>query len=250
MRRVVAQLNPDAVIHCAALSRPDLCEKNPNDSWVMNYLATRNIALACDRFDTELLHLSTDQVFYGADSNRAHDEYDALESGNVYGKTKIAAERYIKDHLRRYYIIRTGKIFGGPNDSKSFMHHAWENFSSGKEMACATDWAAHATHAEHLSRSLIAILERKTYGIYHVASPEAPNYLTIAHQILGAMGRPRTLAVPSTRRDVGLAAGRPPRCELSLKCWLWDFKNHLPPWQEGIKLFVRQRQEIKVPGHE
>ncbi|MBI2070644.1 MAG: SDR family oxidoreductase [Elusimicrobia bacterium] len=241
VRAAITRQNPDVVIHLAALRSPDECEKNPEEAYRVNYLGTRNVALACDRFDTELCFVSSDQVFYGLDARCVHGEDDPPKAANVYGETKILAERYIQAHLRRYFIVRTGKMFGGPNDTFSFINNAFAALRAGSSMRCAVDWAAHATHAAFVAQAIIKLLNRKTYGIYHAVSPGVPNYLEIAQYLADTIGAPRHLAAPSTRQELNLSAGRPERLELSDRLWRHDFGGPLPDWKEGMRLFFRER---------
>ncbi|MBI4064727.1 MAG: NAD(P)-dependent oxidoreductase [Elusimicrobia bacterium] len=245
VRTVITKINPDAVIHLAAFARPDQCQEKPEETFRVNFLGARNIALACDRFDTELLHLSTDQVFYGNDPDRTHDEREVPVAGNVYGDAKILAEQHIQAHLRRYWIVRTGKIFGGPNDTVSFPNTALNAFRNAQKLTVATDWAAHMTHGSFLSEALIKLMEKKTYGIYHIASPGVPSYFEIAQALADKMAAPRSLIVPGALKDLKFAAKRA-RVELSLKLWGYDFGQGLPDWKKGLDLFASERNRSFV----
>ena len=237
----ITKLNPDVVVHLAAMSLPDPCQTNPEEAFRANFLGARNVALACDRFDAELLFLSTDQTFYGAHPELAHGEYDKTKPANIYGQTKILAENYIRSHLRRYYIVRTGKIFGGPNDTRSIVHKLFTAFKADDPFDVAKDWRAHLTHASYLAQALVQLIEKKTYGIYHVVSPGVPSYFEIAEYLLGLMKRPSHLAHPISALTLNLPAARASRCELSAKLWEADFNSSLQSWQEGIKLFLKER---------
>lgn len=241
-RRLIAKINPDAVVHLAAIARPDICEKNPDEAFRVNFIGTRNVVLACDRFDTELLFVSSDQVFYQGNQDKAHDEWETPHPANVYGETKVLAENFVRSHLRRYWIVRVAKLFGGPNDTFSFIHNVHQTFSRGEPILAATDWAAHATHGLFAGRAFIELLEKKTYGIYHAVSPGVPNYFEIAGYLAGKMGVSPGLVKASSRKELGLAAGRPARCELSIKMWEQDFGSPLPGWKEGIDLFLAERR--------
>lgn len=238
---LITKANPDIVLHLAAFSRPDPCELNPEEAFRSNFLATRNVALACDRFDTELLYTSTDQAFYGAHPELAHGEYDEPKPISVYGRTKVLGENYIRAHLRRYYLLRTAKIFGGPNDDRSIVHKLFTSFRQNEPFDVATDWRAHTTHADHLSEALVRLIERKIYGIYHVASPEIPSYLEISHELLNQMKKPLALARPISAAKLKLPAVRTSRTELSTQIWEADFGNPLPSWKEGLGLFLKER---------
>jgi dTDP-4-dehydrorhamnose reductase len=85
--QTIEHINPDCVIHLAAISNPDECEKDPITGYKANALGTRNLALACQRFDNELVYISTDQVFNGKKKS-PYTELDEPEPVNHYGKSK------------------------------------------------------------------------------------------------------------------------------------------------------------------
>lgn len=85
---------PDAVIHCAALSDVGACRENPELSYRVNVLGTKNIALACSKLNTKLIFCSSDQVYVGLPGEAAHAEDEKVEPPHVYGEHKVLAENH------------------------------------------------------------------------------------------------------------------------------------------------------------
>ncbi|HCJ66841.1 MAG TPA: dTDP-4-dehydrorhamnose reductase, partial [Elusimicrobia bacterium] len=104
--QTVTNVNPELVIHAAALTNVDNCELNPEKAYLNNTLATRNVALACQRFDSAMLYISADYVFAG-EKNTPYREDDMPNPINTYGKTKYNGEFYVRHLLNKFYIIRT-----------------------------------------------------------------------------------------------------------------------------------------------
>ncbi|HJY84915.1 MAG TPA: NAD(P)-dependent oxidoreductase, partial [Candidatus Binatia bacterium] len=101
---VVAEVQPDVVIHAAANTNVDACELDPDLSWRNNALATRNVALACRQVDATLIYISMDFVF-DRRKGAPYDEFDPPHPINVYGKTKLAGEYYATQIAPRFLIV-------------------------------------------------------------------------------------------------------------------------------------------------
>ncbi|ESQ37708.1 hypothetical protein EUTSA_v10028798mg [Eutrema salsugineum] len=102
---------PDVVVNCAALSVPRVCEQDPDSAMSINVPSSLvNWLSTFERNKTLLIHLSTDQVYQGVKSY--YKEEDETVAVNVYGKSKVAAERLIKDKCQNFAILRSSIIFG------------------------------------------------------------------------------------------------------------------------------------------
>ena len=106
----VSEAKPDVLIHCAAYTNVDGCAQDPVLAYRVNGLGTQNVALACQASGVEMVHISTNEVFGGA--NRAgYEEWMPLSPGNEYGRSKAAAEVHVKNILNRFYIVRTAWLY-------------------------------------------------------------------------------------------------------------------------------------------
>ena len=134
--RTIEHLNPDCVIHLAAMSNPDDCEKDPETAYKANALGTRNIALACQKFDTELIYVSSDQVFNGKKKS-PYTEMDRPDPVNHYGWSKFWGEEFVQTLLRRFYVVRTALVFG--TSRPTFIHRVAKAVISGDTLIAAAD---------------------------------------------------------------------------------------------------------------
>ena len=110
----ITKINPDIVIHTAAMSNVDQCEKEPDTAIAQNAIGTRNVALACQRFDAEMLYVSTDYVFSSEDISRKNGfiETDQLNHANIYARSKADGEKFVNVLLNKAYIVRISWLFG------------------------------------------------------------------------------------------------------------------------------------------
>ena len=112
--RLMLDTKPRAVIHSAAISRMDECEKDPALSYRVNVLGPENLAKACKAVVARLIHFSTDQVYNGTKIPGPHKEIFGLDPVNVYGKHKKEAEERIALETDDYAAIRLTWMYDFP----------------------------------------------------------------------------------------------------------------------------------------
>jgi dTDP-4-dehydrorhamnose reductase len=115
--RTVARARPDRVVHLAAWTDVDGCEKDPARADRVNAGGTRNVAQACREVSAPLLHVSTDYVFDGAKEG-TWNEGDAPRPLSAYGRSKLAAEEHVRGVAPRWTIVRAQSLYG--KGAKSF----------------------------------------------------------------------------------------------------------------------------------
>lgn len=109
-------IEPDAVINCAAYVRVDDAEDFPERAFAVNALGARNIARICRDLNSILAHISTDYIFDGR-KKEPYTEEDTPNPLNVYGNSKLAGEYFVRNTLEEHYIIRSSSLFGASGAS-------------------------------------------------------------------------------------------------------------------------------------
>ena len=103
---------PETVINCAAFTNVDGCEISRDAAYKVNALGPRNLALACEKVNARLIHVSTDYVFPGvANGGIALDECAVPAPISAYGQTKLLGEQYVERFCRRHFIVRTAWLY-------------------------------------------------------------------------------------------------------------------------------------------
>lgn len=110
VKKTVEEYKPDVVINTAAYHNVPECEKNPEQAFLINTIAVRNLANICRQFNIKLIHFSTDYVFNGR-KMRPYNENDEPQPLNVYAISKLAGESFVK-LMPDYYVIRVASLFG------------------------------------------------------------------------------------------------------------------------------------------
>ena len=100
VKRAFHELTPDLVVHTAAYTDVDGCEKNPDKAYRVNALGTQNVCLACQDLNVPVVYISTDFVFDGS-KNSPYLEFDQPHPISIYGRSKFAGEKYVEILLNR-----------------------------------------------------------------------------------------------------------------------------------------------------
>lgn len=124
---------PDVVIHCAAISRPELCDELPREFVNnVNVNTSSEIAKLCDKYDTKLIYTSTDLVYDG-DHGKMLCEDSVINPVSLYAETKYQSELSIRNIFDNYVILRTSLLYGiGLNHTVNNFHNMYFSFKNGK----------------------------------------------------------------------------------------------------------------------
>lgn len=195
-RRAIADWRPDLVVHSAAYTNVDGCEADPDRAFRVNALGARNVALGCQAAGAAMVFVSTDYVFDGRRVGVPLTEYDRVNPLSIYGQSKLAGEGYVRDHLDRFYIVRTSWLHG--LHGRNFLRTILQNARAGKELAIVDDQVGSPTFAADLARGIRRLAETGQYGLYHLTNAGACSWYHLAKQALAvAVGRyPELSRVP------------------------------------------------------
>ena len=170
VEQVIAEINPDAVIHCAAWTAVDLAEDEDKQARVfaINADGTRYIAEACKKIDCKMIYISTDYVFNGQGREPWEEECKDYAPLNVYGRSKLQGELAVAETLEKYFIVRIAWVFGlnGNNFIKTMLN-VGKRFP---ELRVVNDQIGTPTYTFDLARLLVDMVETEKYGYYHATN--------------------------------------------------------------------------------
>ena len=234
-------IRPELVIHCAANTRVDDCELQPDEAYQGNVIATRNVVNACQEIDAALVYVSTDYVFDG-EGHAPYHEYDMCNPINVYGKTKWQGEEIVKTHLRRFYIARTAWLFGdsGSNFIKTVMKLAMEMDT----LKVVNDQYGSPTYAVDLAWAIHQLIRTGAYGIYHITNEGSCSWFDFARQILEMAEMTNKVVEPVATGELNRPAPRP-RYSVLGKEGLKSLGIEMPSYQEALKHYFRRNPRIR-----
>lgn len=223
----VRAFEPDAVICAAGLANPDVCEDDPAAAYAVNIDGARNAAEASKGRHFTLF--STDHVFDGRSGPCGED--DAAAPINVYGRTKLEAERIVLTVHPRALVVRTSLVFA-PGD-RSFFTKILE---ATAPIPCWTDHVGTPTYGPNLAEAVVEFVERGATGIWHVAGTEAVDRHTFGLAIAARFGKDPALLKPVPIRDAAPRAPRPLRAGLRVDKARAFLKTKLLSTAEALEL--------------
>jgi dTDP-4-dehydrorhamnose reductase len=231
---------PEMAIHLAAETDVDRCEREVDHAFRSNALGTLNMALACQRFGTELVYVSTAGVFDGA-KPEPYTEFDTPAPVNAYARAKYEGEKLVQTLVPRHYIVRAGWMFGGKGKDKKFVAKiasiclGLENGT--REIRAVNDKYGNPTYAKDLLQNVRVLMRTGFYGVYHVVNTGSCTRYDVAVEIGRFLQSDIPIvAVPSAMFP--LSAPRP-RSEAarSYKLELLGL-NGMRPWQQALHEYL------------
>ena len=221
--------SPELIVHCAAITDVDGCERNPDLAFAVNVLGTRNMAIAAQQSDCPLVYISTDYVFDGT-QDVPYREYDAPAPQSVYARTKWLGERVTRELLSRFYIVRVAWLYGA--GERNFVRTVLRLAERGGTLRMVTDECGSPTYAADVAAALTRLIGTSAYGTYHLPNAGVCSRYDWAEAILDLAGIGGTVDLqPSTNYQ--RAAVVPKRVALRNHCAAHE-GIVMRPWREAL----------------
>ncbi len=158
---IIDNLRPDVVINCAAYTRVDDCETEQEKAFAVNAEGVKNIALACRDQGSLLVHISTDYVFDGT-KQEPYREADETRPLSVYGQSKLAGEKFVRDILKRFVIIRSLWLYG--RGGNNFVATIQKLAQEKAELRVVNDQTGTPTYTRDLAHAIKAMIRGNPPG--------------------------------------------------------------------------------------
>lgn len=241
VKTVIDDVNPDAVIHCAAWTAVDLAEDDDNIDIVrkVNAGGTRNIAEVCKKLDCKMIYISTDYVFDGQGTEPWQADCKDYKPLNVYGQTKLEGEIAVAELLEKYFIVRIAWVFGvnGNNFIKTMLNVG----KKYERLTVVNDQIGTPTYTYDLARLLVDMVETEKYGYYHATNEGGYiSWYDFAVEIFKQAGY-TTIVAPVTTEEYGISkATRPFNSRLDKSKLIENGFEPLPTWQDALSRYLKE----------
>ncbi|MBD9206315.1 MAG: dTDP-4-dehydrorhamnose reductase [Clostridiales bacterium] len=236
VERLMAAYRPDAAIHCAAYTKVDLAEDEPERCWAVNADGTRNMAAACRKTGAKLLYISTDYVFPGT-GERSYETGDPTGPVNTYGRSKLAGELAVQSLLEKYFIVRISWVFGknGNNFVKTMLRLA----ETKAELSVVCDQIGSPTYTADLAPLLCDMVQTERYGVYHATNEGTCAWSEFAEAIFELAGR-QVVVHPIPTSAYPTRAVRPLNSRMSKECLHSNGFQELPEWKNALARYLKE----------
>ncbi len=236
------EIQPDWLIHCAAMANLEECESHPAQAKRLNADLPAELAIACARRNIKLVHLSTDAVFDGTKPG-AYTEEDVPNPQSVYAQTKLEGERAVQSLNRQAVIARVNFYGWSLSGRRSLGEFFVNNLSEGKTVYGFTDVIFCPMWVNHLAQTLLAMLEKDLQGLYHVVGAQPMSKYQFGVAVARQFGLRESLIVPESVERSGLTAKRSHNLWLSVNKLSTDLGQSLPDFSTGLEGFYTQFQQ-------
>jgi dTDP-4-dehydrorhamnose reductase len=237
VRKAIGDMRPDVVLHLAAATDVDRCQREADWAYHSNALGTQNVALACQALDVPLVYISTGSVFSG-EKAEPYIEFDEPGPVNVYAHAKLAGERIVASLLRRYYIVRAGWMIGGGARDTKFVGKIVDLIAAGRTpLRAVADTRGTPTYAKDLLDGIARLLATRYYGLYHMGNAGSCTRHDVALAVRDALGRP-DVAVEAVDSSVFPLPAPRPRSEAIRNLKLELLGMNLRPWRDALEDYV------------
>lgn len=240
-RNTIENIRPDVVIHTAACTHVDRCEKKRETAFCANVLGAIHAAQACENTGAKLVYVSTDYVFDGL-KKAPYTETDTANPLNLYGRTKWWGERWISLLTKRYFVVRTSWLFG--LHEQHFVRTIIRLADEQSILSVVDDQIGSPTYAKDVVRVLSKLIHSDAYGLYHCSNEGECSRYTLARTVLDKAGYNPDRVRPISTTDRPSAARRPlysvlendrlkemgfeiPDWEKALDEWFYDWKGEI-----------------------
>ncbi len=232
------KVNPDSIIHLAALTNVDICEKEKELAMKLNATATEVLSKQAAKQKAFFVYVSTDYVFDG--KNGMKKETDPPNPVNFYGKTKLEGEKSVMNLASSWCIARTSTPYGIHAKRKSFPLWVAEQLQNHNEIKAIIDQFTSPTYVPNLSRMLIEIAKRQIVGIIHLAGATRISRYEVAELVADKLNFDKKLLKPVNLDNMNWPAKRPKDSSLDV-AKAFSILNEKPfIIDQGLDNFVRE----------
>jgi dTDP-4-dehydrorhamnose reductase len=231
----IEKLRPDIVIHIAAYTDVDGCERDEERAFAVNAEGTKYVALAASRCLAKLVYLSTDYVFDG-NKMEPYVESDLPHPLNVYGRSKLQGEQYVQELVKNGLIIRTQWLYG--RHGKNFVASILQQAREKKALSIVDDQIGSPTYTVDLAKAMSVLIQFDAQGIFHAANSDRCTWFTFGQAILNLSRMDEVKMIPISSEELGRPAVRPSYSVFNCQKLKEKTGLSLRPWSEALKDYL------------
>lgn len=241
-RNIIAEEQPNLVVHCAAMANLDQCERMPEAAKIINADLPSWLAEECAVRNVQFLHISTDSVFDGYKKG-AYTEADIPNPLCVYARTKFEGEKAVQENNPKALIVRVNFYGLSLSGKRSLAEFFLYNLLAGKHVKGFTDVHFCPLYVKDLSVILIKMISKELKGLYHVVSSESLSKYDFGVRLARYFNLDTSLIIPTSVNKSGLIAHRSSNLVLCIDKLKNALGEMIPAQEQGLHHFYNSYKE-------
>jgi dTDP-4-dehydrorhamnose reductase len=232
----VKQFAPDIIIHAAAMTDVDGCEREPDTAWRINALATQQMAAAAQEVGARLVYVSTNFVFDG-EADEPYHEFAKPAPISIYGASKLGGEDAVRTLCPKHYVVRTAMVYD--ENGRNFVNTMLRLAQTHDSLTVVNDQYGNPTYAHDLALAIWKLIEQPSYGTFHLTNQGETSWFDWAVEIFRLSEvdiRVEPIPAASYQR-----AARPPRNGVLANLAGAARGIELPHWQDALARCLAKR---------
>lgn len=236
----VKEIAPEVIINCAAFTNVDGCESNINTAYKVNGIGAYNLARSAVECGAKLVHISTDYVFDGK-KDEPYNEFEMVNPMSIYGKSKYAGEKLVRETCPAHFILRTAWLYGinGNNFVKTMLKLADQQ----DVVKVVNDQHGTPTYAKDLAETICRLIETNHFGTYHVTNNGECTWYDFAQKIFELAGCKDVNVLPITTEELNRPAPRPAYSVMRNYMLELTIGDTMRPWEEALQEYMDELRE-------
>lgn len=239
---------PKFLLHLAAETDVDRCEREPAHAYLTNAVGTEYLASACGRSRIRMLYVSTAGVFNGLKPT-PYVESDQPDPVNVYGRAKLSGEFAVRYHVPSHLIVRAGWMVGGHDRDKKFAGKILQLLQTRNTLSVVTDKIGSPTFTEDLARGIATVIETEHVGVFHMTNQGVCSRYEFACKLVEFLGRRDVTIRPITSEAFPLPAPRAPSEAMANQRLQSLGLDHMPRWEDALRNYVQRYLSALATHH-
>lgn len=232
--KFVEEVQPYAIINCAAHTGVDACETDRDNAYRINAVGPRNLSIAATKTGAKIIHISTDYIFPG-DGVRPYTEFDTPGPKGMYGATKLEGENFVREFADKYFIIRTAWLYG---DGKNFVKTMLRLSETNDKVRVVGDQYGTPTSASELAKAIAYLLPTENYGLFHGTCEGSCNWAEFAEEIF-RLGGKKTVVEAITTEEFAAPAPRPAYSIMDNYMFKLTTDFQFADWKDAIAEYMK-----------
>jgi dTDP-4-dehydrorhamnose reductase len=221
VKLLLERIQPDTIIHCAAISNVEECQRNMLTTWENNVGSTLNLIKSI-KPHIHFVFLSTDQIYDGREGE--YSENSIRNPKNWYGHTKVACEDLVSHLVLFHTIIRLSFQYGYDVKRRNFIHLALEKLLSDETVSASDDLVSSPTYIDTTIGAIQEIIENRIRGSFNIADIGCISKYQLIYKLAKSLGK--SSKVLKEKSDTIFLAKRPKNSSLNVTKFLREFSTN------------------------